>query len=512
MIFENDKEQQAKRLPRNRVATPTPFSGLGMLPPQSIDLEEVILGALMLQRVNDTVWAKVKSGIFYVDKHQKICQAILNLKTQNRPIDLMTVNSELKRLGELELIGGSYYLTELTSRVSNASNIEFHLLIVHQKFMQREVIRMSTEAIQSAYQDTGDVFDIIDKVTTGVRDLRKGIFSNKSKDSKYLTQELRDDLLKKRNDGLVGPGTGIRGLDYILKGDAPGDVRLIEASTSVGKSALACSEVVNCCFDWNEKGEIYLKEKQTPVAVFNLEMSSLKYSIRLMANISSIDKDIISLKTFNEIEKNRYEHYLNMYEQAQIYIDDCDGGITINEFEFSVADLVEKYGVQKIVIDTVQLMKGDPSLMRINNTRELQLADNSRRVKACAKKYGITIIELAQLNDDPRKAKHGIPTLGMTRECKAIEHDADNIILIWRPDYMEDVLDTLQEINCSQFQLKITDFKDVAFLIVAKNREGMRCKVPVKFKGSLMRLSDHPLVLDFLNGNLLQSIERDAPF
>lgn len=500
MIFDNEQTIPQTGQRRSKVTNPTTYSGLGKLPPQAVDLEEAVLGALMLEKQNDaSVWVMVKPEIFYRDNHQYICKAIIQLRAENAPIDILTVTAKLRALGELELVGGAYYITELTNRVASGENIVYHLKIIYQKFIQRETIRISSESINTAYDDTSDVFDLIAHIRTSISGLLKNIFTNKAKNSKQLANELRQDLLKEKKNGLLGPGTGIRGIDKVLKGDAPGDFRLIEGATSMGKSALACSEVVNCCFETNKDGKIQLKEQQIGVAVFNLEMVSLKYSIRLISNISSIDKDTIALNRFTKQELERYHYYLGLYERAEIFIDDCEDGITINEFEYRVAELVEKHGVYKIVIDTIQLMKPDPSLMKINNTRELQLADISRRIKACAKRHNIVLIGVAQLNDEVRRAKNNKPTLGMIRECKAIEHDADNVIFVWRPFYYDELKDTLKEVNCSYFNVTITDFNNMAFIIVGKNREGDLPVIPVSFKGNLMRISDHPLIIDAIN-------------
>lgn len=497
MIFDKDDRKKAAEAKKRQQLQP---SIQGKLPPQATDLEDAVLGALMLEtkRTDDVIWGIVHPEIFYKNANQIICNAILILHQEKKPIDILTVVDKLRSLGELEMAGGAYAITELTNRVSSTANLEYHLRIIHQKFIQRETIRISTESIHTAYEDTTDIFELIGHIATSVKGLLKNIFSNKAKNSKELADELRRDLLKEKKDGLLGPGTGIKGLDKVLKGDAPGDFRLIEGATSMGKSALACSEVVNCCFEINQKGQTELKKEQIPVAVFNLEMVSLKYSIRLISNISSIDKDTIALGRFTEQELARYNYYLDMYEQSAIFIDDCEDGITINEFEFRAKELVEKHGVYKIIIDTIQLMKPDPSLMKINNTRELQLADISRRIKATAKRLNIVVIGVAQLNDEVRKAKNNKPTLGMIRECKAIEHDADNVIFVWRPFYYDDLKDSLKEVSCNYFDITITDFNNMAFIIVGKNREGDLPVIPVSFRGNLMRVSDHPAVLDAL--------------
>ena len=489
MTFENNKPQRKERNPMLSM-------GLGKLPPQASDIEEGVLGAIMLNKIDDNLFATTNAEIFYSNSHQLIFKAILDLHQKKEPIDFLTVISKLRSKGELEMIGGSYYITELTEKAISPNNIEYHLRIIYEKFIQRETIRISTEAINNAYEDTTDVFDLINYITNSIKGLVKNIFTNKAKNSKQLGYELRQDLLKEKKNGLLGPGTGILALDKILKGDAPGDVRVILGATSMGKSTLACSEVVNNCFEFNSKGNMQLKKEQIPTAVFNLEMTSLKYSIRLMANIANIDKDTISLGTFTENELSRYEYYLDLFEQSEIHIDDCEDGITINEFEFRVKHLVEKHGVYKVYVDTIQLMKPDPSRSKIDNTRELQLADISRRIKACAKRHGIVIIEVAQLNDEVRKAKNNKPTLGMIRECKAIEHDADNVIFVWRPWYYEDLKESLTEVNCSHFGVTITDMREAAFIIVGKNREGLLVTIPVKYVGNLMRISDHPLLLN----------------
>ena len=165
MIFENDNQNKPNTNDRrSRVTNPAPFSGLGKLPPQAIDLEEAVLGALMLEKdALSSVIDILKPEVFYVDKHQRIFHAIHHLFEKSSPVDILTVTAQLRQQGELEMIGGAYYITELTNRVASAANIEFHSRIIIQKFIQRELIRISTEVIQSAYEDTTDVLDLLDK-------------------------------------------------------------------------------------------------------------------------------------------------------------------------------------------------------------------------------------------------------------------------------------------------------------------------------------------------------------
>lgn len=493
---------------RNRLTNPTPYSGLGKLPPQSVDLEEAVLGAILLEKDATESIEFLKSQMFYKDNHQKIFSAIETLITSKNPVDILTVTAQLRRQGELEMIGGAYYITELTNRVASAANIEFHARIIQQKFLQRELIRISTEVIQSAYEDTTDVLDLLDNHFGNIDNLRKGIFTSSEKNAKDLVAELREEQTREKKNGLLGISTGMAGIDKILKGDCPGDVRMIAGATSSGKTAVEVSEVLNCCFDKDKN----LLVEQIPVVVFNLEMSSLKFSTRLMADLSSIDKDKIALGDLDDYEKKRYEEFLQLFEKSEIFIEDCSE-LNLDQFEIKIRTLVKKYGIRKAYIDTIQLMKGKQD--KKYPTRELELSDIGRTMKAIAKKYGITIIELAQLNDDLDVKRNYVPMLKNIRECKALGHDADNVMFVWRPDYYPDVPETLQSVTCSLFGNQvISDFKNMGFFIIAKNREGVLGKIPFSFKGEISRVSDHAVVRNFIENNKteLTTEQKDAPF
>lgn len=482
------------------------YSRLGKLAPQSIDLEEAVLGAILLEKDAIENIEFLKAQMFYKDNHQKIFNSIELLIASKIPVDILTVTAQLRRQGELEMIGGAYYITELTNRVASAANIEFHARIIQQKFIQRELIRIATETIQSAYEDTTDVLSLLDGHFENIDNLRKGIFTTSEKTSKDLANELRQEQLREKKNGLLGISTGLIGLDKILKGDCPGDVRMIAAATSMGKTAVEVSEVINCCFDKDKN----LLDEQTPVVVFNLEMSSLKFSTRLLSDLSSIEKDKIASGKLDDYEQIRLEKYLQLFEQSKIFIEDCTE-LTIDQFEIKIRSLVKKHGIKKAYIDTIQLMKGNQN--KRYATRELELSDIGRTNKAIAKKYGITIIELAQLNDDLEPKRNYVPQLKNIRECKALGHDADNVMFVWRPDYYEDVPDVLKSVTCSLFGNEVIhDFKNMGFFIIAKNREGTLGKIPFSFKGEISRVSDHYIVKNFIeSGVQLTATEKDGP-
>src|SRR6202012_4138915 len=216
MIFENDQNSKQNSERRSRITNPTPFSGLGKLPPQAIDLEEAVLGALMLEKdALSSVIDILKPDVFYDPRHQKIFQAIHVLFEKSSPVDILTVTAQLRQQGELEMIGGAYYITELTNRVASAANIEFHARIIIQKFIQRELIRISTEVINNAYEDTTDVLDLLDKAEKNLFDIAQ---NNLRRDSRKMDDLLHETLkeieaLKDKKDGLTGVASGFTELD-----------------------------------------------------------------------------------------------------------------------------------------------------------------------------------------------------------------------------------------------------------------------------------------------------------
>jgi replicative DNA helicase len=223
MNFENDNLQNKPNTNdrRSRITTPTPYSGLGKLPPQATDLEEAVLGALMLEKdALSSVIDILNPEVFYRDNHQKIFSAIKQLFEKSSPVDILTVTAELRKLGELEMIGGAYYITELTSRVASAANIEFHARIIIQKYIQRELIRISTDVIQSAYEDTSDVLDLLDRAEKNLFEIAQNNLRRDARKMDDLVHEALKDIeaLKDKKDGLTGVASGFTALDRMTSG------------------------------------------------------------------------------------------------------------------------------------------------------------------------------------------------------------------------------------------------------------------------------------------------------
>ena len=223
MIFENDtpnyKANTGER--RTRFSNPVPQGVLGKLPPQAIDLEEAVLGALMLEKdALSSVIDVLKPEVFYEIRHQKIFSAIAYLFEKTSPVDILTVTAQLRQTGELEMIGGAYYITELTNRVASAANIEYHSRIIIQKFIQRELIRISTDIVTNAYEDTSDVFDLLDKAEKNLFEIAQNNLRRDSRKMDDLMKEALNDIeaLKEKKDGLTGVASGFTELDRMTSG------------------------------------------------------------------------------------------------------------------------------------------------------------------------------------------------------------------------------------------------------------------------------------------------------
>lgn len=470
------------------------FEGLGKLPPQAIELEEAVLGSLIMCQNKEYIYSLVKPEIFYKDANQKICAVIVKLHGDRKPIDILTVRAELARTGKLDEVGGVFYITELTDKVASSAHTEYHLLIITQKFLQREIIRVSTEAINRCY-DEGDPFEEMARLVKEIDRLKKKIFKRSERNMRDLLKELAEDRVNvKENAEIIGLSSGKKGLDYMTKGHQPNQLVIKAARPGMGKTADMCSEILNCCFDDSKEP----LEAPTPVGCFSLEMSGKSLVNRMLSNLSSIKSLQLRLNRLSDQEIIRKDYYENLLAEAPIIIDDTSG-LTIDEFESKAALWVAIYGVKKIYIDYLQLMLGSP--MTKYQNREAEVSEISRRLKRCAKELDITIIALCQLSRQVEGRKWNLPILSDLRESGSIEQDADIVELLWRPEYYPEVMADLNKdgkgIDFRVFNgLKITDYNGLIITIVAKCREGETGNVPHKFKADIMRVYDHPQAVD----------------
>ncbi len=402
----------------------------GKLPPQAKDLEEAVLGAIMLEKsAFDIVIEILKPECFYVDGHQRIYNAFLRLSQKSLPIDILTVVEELKISEELEMVGGPYYVTKLTNAVVSTANIEAHSRIVLQKFVQRELIRISGEIISEAYEESTDVFDLMDDAEDKIFQITNNFLKTDYKEmSSALAQAInRIDELRTKKEEISGVPSGFASMDRVTYGWQPTDLIILAARPSVGKTAFALNLARNAALH---------PTKPTAVGFFSLEMSASQLVQRILSAESEIMMEKISRGKLEEYEYQQLNTKgIKRLEKAPIYIDDT-AALNIFEFRAKARRLVNKHKVGLILIDYLQLMSGSSD--NKGGNREQEISTISRNLKALAKELNVPIIALSQLSRAVETRKESkMPQLSDLRESGAIEQDADMVMFIYRPEYYE---------------------------------------------------------------------------
>jgi replicative DNA helicase len=398
----------------------------GKVPPQAKGLEEAVLGAIMLEKgAFDTVVEILKPECFYVDSHQKIFKAMQSLANKSQPIDILTVVEELRFKEELDLVGGPYYVTKLTNSVVSSANIEAHSRIVLQKFIQRELIRISGEIIADAYEDSTDVFDLLDQAESKIYEVTSSHLRNNYEtiDSVLVKTIQRIEDLRHKNEDITGVPSGFKSLDRITYGWQPTDLIILAARPSVGKTALALNLARNAALH---------ASKPTPVAVFSLEMSAGQLVQRILSAESEIWLEKIARGKMEEHEmKQLYARGIQRLAQAPIFIDDTPA-LNIFELRAKCRRLKNANNIGLIIIDYLQLMSGTGE--NRNGNREQEISNISRNLKGLAKELQVPIIALSQLSREVEKRKEGnkMPQLSDLRESGAIEQDADMVCFMSR--------------------------------------------------------------------------------
>ncbi|HLX93054.1 MAG TPA: replicative DNA helicase [Puia sp.] len=383
----------------------------GKLPPQAKELEEAVLGAIMLeQSAFDNVAEILKPEHFYVESHQLIFRAMQALTQKSQPIDILTVTEELRFSGSLEKIGGAYFVTRLTNAVVSAANIEAHSRIVLQKFIQRELIRISGEIIGDAYEDSTDVFDLLDDAESKLFEITNNHLRKNfdSIDTVLVKTVQRIEDLRNKNEDVTGVPTGFASLDHVTYGWQPTDLIILAARPSVGKTAFALNLARHAALH---------KQKATPVGFFSLEMSAGQLVQRILSAESEIWLEKIARGRLQEHEmKQLYAKGIQKLATAPIFIDDT-AALNIFELRAKCRRLKNKHNVGLIIIDYLQLMSGTGE--NRNTNREQEISRISRDLKGLAKELQVPIIALSQLSREVEKRKEGskMPQLSDLREC-----------------------------------------------------------------------------------------------
>ncbi|MFQ3336177.1 MAG: replicative DNA helicase [Urechidicola sp.] len=448
---------------------PSFYQESGRIPPQAVDFEEAVLGALMLEKnaVNDVIDV-LSPESFYKDPHQKIYGVIHHLFGHSQPIDILTVTQELRNRGELEYVGGAYYISQLTNRIASAANVEHHARIIAQKFIQRELIRISSETIKLAYDETTDVFDLLDKAESSLFQVAEGNLSKSYERIDKVMQQAIEEIenAQDHEDGVSGIPTGFTALDRVTSGWQKSDMIVIAARPGMGKTAFVVSMARNAAVQFGKA-----------VAIFSLEMSSVQLVNRLISGETEIPAE--KLRKGN-LERHEYEQLharIGKLSEAPFFIDDTPA-LSIFEFRAKCRRLKAQHDVQLIIIDYLQLMTGGGEG---KGNREQEISFISRSIKTVAKELEVPIIALSQLSRSVEtRGGDKRPILSDLRESGAIEQDADIVSFIYRPEYYG--LTTDEETGDS--------LEGIGEFIIAKHRNGSLESIKLRFVGQFAKFEN----------------------
>lgn len=440
-----DKEKNGRRKSSIDLSTMV----YGKVPPQAKEFEEAILGSCLDDHSAFLMASELlKPECFYVDAHQRIFTAMLNLSARNSPIDLLTVMEQLKKQEELEVIGGPYYLTKINSSVVTRIS-EKHCLVVLEKYMKREMIRLSGETIGEAYEDDSDVFDLMDKhekeltavtsktIQTKITNIDEAIVENLT-----IIQDLRT-----RGSSMTGVPSGFRELDAITHGFQAGNLIILAARPSVGKTALALNLARNAA-----------RNNRGTVAIFSLEMSRGQLVNRMLSAESDIHLEKVQNGMLSDPEMWKLGNDAAELAKDSILIDDS-AAINIFQLRSKLRSVKRKKNLIMVIIDYLQLMSG-PSDMKQN--REQIISTISRELKILAKELKVPIIALSQLSreTEKRKGDEKMPVLSDLRESGAIEQDADDVLFLYRPEYYGNNSNEWGESNKGETHIKIAKHRN----------------------------------------------------
>lgn len=441
----------------------------GKLPPKADDLEAAVLGAMMLEKaaLSDVIDI-LSPEAFYDERHGRIFAAIQRLFNNTQPVDILTVVAELRKEGDLEICGGAYYISQLTNRVGSSANAEFHARIVIQKFIQRELIRVSSEIIRDAYEDTTDVFDLLDNAEANIFKVSEGLIGKEVQSMTNLLSQAVKDIEKAKNHGtgITGVESGFTELDRVTSGWQKQDLVILAARPGMGKTAFVLSLTRNAAVEFKR-----------PIAVFSLEMSALQLVNRLIAAETELSVEKLKKGDLAEHEIQQLHTLSARLAEAPIYIDDTPG-LSVFQLRAKARRLKAQYDIGMIIIDYLQLMTAGSEN---RGNREQEISTISRSLKTIAKELDVPIIALSQLSRAVEtRGGSKRPQLSDLRESGAIEQDADMVCFIYRPEYYG--IDADESGNPTN---------GLAEIIIAKHRNGALTTVPLRFIDRLAKFTDY---------------------
>lgn len=467
-----EEQERYNALSKRKIKRPeiSVFQEHGKLPPQDIFSEECILGSLMLEKEAITnVIGLLSPECFYKEAHQEIFKSIDVLYNSNTPVDILTVTTDLRNRGMLERAGGPFYITQLTSRIASSANIGTYTAILIQKYLARELIKVSTETIRLAFEDSTDVFDLIadtDKSISKVNEysVRGGSFKHVSDStSKSFESAKRREIMRK--DGKTsGVTTGLKELNTLTGGWQPSDLIIIAARPGMGKTSLMLKHALTAAL------------VKVPVCIYTLEMSDERLTDNLLLMLSDVDKDKFKDGFMSQDDWSNLAHSKTQLDKLPIYIDP-NPSVSMRYIKANSRVMAKKGNCGMILIDYLQLV--DVTSDERNRNREQEVAKASREAKVIAKELNIPVILLCQLSREVEKRADKKPQLSDLRESGAIEQDADVVAFIYRPEYYGIVEDGA----CNSL-------KGVGKIILAKNRNGATAEAKFRYNESMTKITD----------------------
>ncbi|UKI25301.1 MAG: replicative DNA helicase [Bacteroidales bacterium] len=465
------------------------FTDDAKIQPQDKEIEDAVLGALMLERdAYAIVCDLLRPESFYDPGNQKIYAAINKLGVMQQPIDMLTVTQQLRADGALDDVGGPVRISELTSNVASAAHIEYHARIVAQKFLARRLISFCSEIEKKSFDESYDIDDLLQEAEGKLFEISQG---NLKKDFTQIDPVINSAMEQieaagKRESGLSGLQTGFHNLDKLTSGWQNSDLIIIAARPAMGKTAFVLSMAKNMAVDYN-----------TPVAIFSLEMSNLQLVNRLISNVCEIEGEKIKSGRLSRQEWEQLNSRVRSLFSAPLYVDDSPS-LSILELRTKARRLVKEHGVKIIIIDYLQLMNATGMKF---GSREQEVSMISRSLKQLAKELNIPVIALSQLSRKVEERNDGNkrPQLSDLRESGAIEQDADIVCFIHRPEYY----------TRSTTDAENRDIRGMAEFIVAKHRSGSVDDIEMSFVARFARFQNRSEPMPFEKGTMASKINDD---
>ena len=450
---------------------------MGKLPPQAQELEDSVLGAIMIEKdAYGSVADLLRPEVFYKDQNRLVYEAIRALASKDLPIDILSVAEKLKNQGTLDQAGGAVYLADLTRRVASTAHLRYHAQIVAQKATARDLIAMAAQIEEKGFDETQDIEELMQEAEAGIFEISQ---RSQKRDVTQIDPVIEEAFKRmekaSKNDGSIsGIPSGFDALDKITSGWQTPDLIIIAARPAMGKTAFVLSMAKNIAVD-----------RKIPVAIFSLEMSNVQLVNRLIMNVCEIEGEKIKTGKMSKEDTKRLNTKINIMKGAPLYMDDTPS-LSIFELRSKARKLVREHGIRMIIIDYLQLMNAQGSSF---GSREQEVSIISRNLKALAKELDIPIIALSQLNRGV-ESRQGIegktPQLSDLRESGAIEQDADMVCFIHRPEYYHLYSD----------EKTGKDLRGLAQIIVAKHRNGATDSIWLRFRGKYAKFQNESEGID----------------